>query len=86
MNPVSGWKAARREWPALLRAMGPEAVAVESFWTERRWHAELLAASARRAGYDRVIAVGGGGTLFEVLNGLWRERSGELPSVGMVPF
>ena len=49
-------------------------------------HSELLAASVRRSGYNRVIAVGGDGTLFEILNGLWWEGRGELPSVGMVPF
>ena len=65
VNPVSGWKTARREWPALLRSPGPGAAGVESFWSEYRGHAELLAASARRSGYDRVIAAGGDGTLFE---------------------
>jgi diacylglycerol kinase (ATP) len=33
-----------------------------------------------------VIAVGGDGTLFEVLNGLWWEEHGNMPSVGTVPF
>ena len=55
-------------------------------WTEYPGHAELLAASVRRNGYERVIAVGGDGTLFEVVNGLWGEKQGEMPSVGMVPF
>jgi len=59
---------------------------VETFWSEYPGHAEVLAASARRSGYDRVIAVGGDGTLFEILNGLWWEGRGELPSVGMVPL
>ena len=59
---------------------------METFWSQYQGHAELLAASARLSGYDRVIAVGGDGTLFEVLNGLWPEKKGELPSVGMVPF
>ena len=30
--------------------------------------------------------MGGDGTLFEVLNGLWWEGKGEMPSVGMVPI
>ena len=59
---------------------------METFWSQYQGHSELLAASARRSGYDRVISVGGDGTLFEVLNGLWWEMRGELPSVGMVPF
>jgi diacylglycerol kinase (ATP) len=86
VNPVSGWKTARKEWPALLHSQAPEAAGVETFWSEYPGHAELLAASVRRSGYDRVIAVGGDGTLFEILNGLWWEGRGELPSVGMVPL
>ena len=86
VNPVSGFKTARKKWPALLSSLGPGAVRVETFWSEYPGHAELLAASVRRSGYDRVIAVGGDGTLFEVLNGLWWEERGKLPSVGMVPL
>ena len=47
--------------------------------------AETLAARARREGFDRVVAVGGDGTLLEVVNGLWWESRGALPSVGVVP-
>ena len=86
VNPVSGFKTARKKWPALLSSLGPGAARVETFWSEYPGHAELLAASVRRSGYDRVIAVGGDGTLFEVLNGLWWEEKGKLPSVGMVPW
>jgi YegS/Rv2252/BmrU family lipid kinase len=32
------------------------------------------------------VVAGGDGTLFEVVNGLWWEREGQLPSVGMVSF
>jgi len=86
VNPVSGLKTARKNWPALLHSLAPGAAGVETFWSVYPGHAELLAASARRSGYDRVIAVGGDGTLFEILNGLWWEQRGELPSVGMVPL
>lgn len=86
VNPVSGWGTARKKWPALLRASGLSSDRVETFWSEYPGHSEPLAASARRSGFDRVIAVGGDGTLFEILNGLWWEERGELPSIGMVPI
>ena len=57
-----------------------------TWWTEWPGHAETLAARARREGFDRVVAVGGDGTLLEVVNGLWWETRGLLPSVGVVPF
>ena len=37
-------------------------------------------------GLNRVLAVGGDGTSFEVANGLWWEPAGRVPSLGIVPF
>jgi diacylglycerol kinase (ATP) len=86
VNPFAGRRTAERRWPILLRSIGRDAAGVDTFWSEYPGHSEALAASARRSGYDRVIAVGGDGTLFEVLNGLWWEEQGQMPSLGMVPF
>ncbi|MBW2174928.1 MAG: acylglycerol kinase family protein [Deltaproteobacteria bacterium] len=54
-----------------------------TWWTEGPGHAEVLAARARREGFERIVVAGGDGTLFEVVNGLWWEPKGELPSVGI---
>ena len=59
VNPVSGRRDAAKKWRRLLDALGPDAVEVDTFFSEYSGHAELLAASARRSGYDRVIAAGG---------------------------
>lgn len=86
VNPVAGNRAAPKRWPALLRTIGKEARKIDTFWSEYPGHSESIAASVRRSRYDRVIAVGGDGTLFEILNGLWWEERGPMPSLGMVPF
>lgn len=86
VNPVAGKGQEAREWPRLLEAAGPQVAQVVTWWTKGRGQAESLAAQARREGFDRVIAVGGDGTLFEVANGLWWEPEGRLPGLGMVPF
>jgi diacylglycerol kinase family enzyme len=86
VNPFAGSRTAGKQWPILLRSIGWEAKKVDTFWSEYPGHCESIAASVRRSGYDRVIAVGGDGTLSEVLNGLWWEEHGDMPSVGMVPF
>jgi diacylglycerol kinase (ATP) len=86
VNPVSGRQQAFRKWPVLLRAGGSRAAHVVTWWTEGPGHAEVLAAQARREGFHRIIVAGGDGTLFEVVNGLWWETQGQLPSVGMVSF
>jgi diacylglycerol kinase (ATP) len=85
-NPTSGRRKARKLLPELLNLVRPETGEIDLLWTEYPGHAGILAASARRRGCDRVIAAGGDGTLFEVVNGLWREGQGGMPSIGMVPF
>jgi len=86
VNPFAGSRTAGKQWPILLQSIGWEAKMVDTFWSEYPGHCESIAASVRRSGYDRVIAVGGDGTLSEVLNGLWWEEHGDMPSLGMVPF
>jgi diacylglycerol kinase (ATP) len=85
-NPVAGRRQAPRHWPRLLTGLGKAAAQVPTWWSAGPGQAELLAAQARRQGFERVIVVGGDGTLFEVINGLWWEPQGRLPSLGMVPF
>jgi YegS/Rv2252/BmrU family lipid kinase len=86
VNPTAGYHRARRVWPHLLASLGEAGANVATWWTEWSGHAETLAARARREGFDRVVAVGGDGTLLEVVNGLWWESRGPQPSVGVVPF
>ena len=86
VNPTAGYRRARQVWPRLLASLGEAGAKVATWWTEWPGHAETLAAQARREGFDRVVAVGGDGTLLEVVNGLWWESRGPQPSVGVVPF
>jgi YegS/Rv2252/BmrU family lipid kinase len=53
--------------------------------TTRAGDAEELAADAVRTGHDRVVAVGGDGTVQEVANGLIR-AAGSTTSLGIVPM
>ena len=56
--------------------------------TREPGHAERLAAAATDLGHDRVVAVGGDGTIQEVLNGLMSAGvapAGGPPSLGIVP-
>lgn len=86
VNPASGRQQATRKWTRLLEGAGPKASHVVTWWTQGPGHAETLAARTRRNGFERVVIAGGDGTLFEVVNGLWWEREGQLSVVGMVSF
>ena len=66
----------------LLQAQG---VFVEIVLSTHPGHAVELAESFDEAGWDGLIAVGGDGTLFEIINGLMKsKRSVPLP-LGQVP-
>lgn len=69
VNPTAGHGRARQAWERLephLRQWGEYGIA----FTEHPRHGVELARAAAQAGYDRVAAMGGDGTLNEVANGL----------------
>lgn len=84
-NPVSGRGKGRQRAQALAETLSVEST-VEVAETRARGDATEIAAQ-RGPDFGRVIAVGGDGTLNEVLTGLWRSgRSArELPELGFLP-
>jgi diacylglycerol kinase (ATP) len=83
VNPTAGGGRAARLIP-WLRERLERRPDVELFITRRRGDAEERAASAAAAGQDRIIAVGGDGTIQEVLNGALRS-DGAGPGLGIIP-
>jgi YegS/Rv2252/BmrU family lipid kinase len=80
LNPIAGDGAGGRLMPRLEEQLGRRNAELRV--STRRGHAEELAAEAIRAGADRVVAVGGDGTMQEVVNGIIGAGGGTL---GVVP-
>lgn len=75
----------RRGRDILLRALGSD-LKLDVAHTERRGHAVALAAQAARDELDVVVALGGDGTVNEVVNGLLqRGARPDLPALAVVP-
>jgi diacylglycerol kinase (ATP) len=87
INPAAGGGRRRKLLgPALdrLRAAGLE---VEVRETSASGHAENLARDAWREGYRRFISVGGDGTSYEIVNGLFPLADGsDQPTLGFLPL
>jgi diacylglycerol kinase (ATP) len=79
-NPISGWGSSGRLARALEAHLVRRGWQVELHSTVHRGHARELAADV--AGFDRVICVGGDGTMSEVVNGLPSEGT---PPLGAIP-
>jgi diacylglycerol kinase family enzyme len=74
-----------RERDVLIHALGSEAE-LEVAETANRGHAAALACRAMRNGTDVVVALGGDGTINEVVNGLLTDGLHDhIPALGVVP-
>jgi diacylglycerol kinase (ATP) len=85
INPAAGGgRCGKLVQPALerLRACGIEVDAVE---TSSQGHATQISRDAYARGYRRFIAVGGDGTAFEIVNGLFPAPA-EAPTLALLPL
>lgn len=80
VNPVAGGGRARRRWPQLLSCLQEVASSLSVRWTTGPDSATSLARQALKEGTDRIVAVGGDGTLHEVVNGFFENEALVAPS------
>src|SRR5512138_571861 len=84
LNPMAdmgnAWRIARD-----LRSITEQHGGVDWSGTVYPGHAIALAKQAAEQGYDMVIAMGGDGTVHEVVNGLMQVPEGQRPALGVVP-
>jgi len=88
VNPIAGSGRAHGIVPRIEAWLAEQGIAASLLETREQGHAERLAAAATDLGHDRVIAVGGDGTIQEVLNGLLAAgvgTNGEPPAMGVIP-
>lgn len=80
VNPQAGWGRGGRIWPRVRPVLEQAGWSVTTSLTERRGHAMEVARAARA---DLILAVGGDGTVHEVVNGVL--AAGGRAPVGIVP-
>lgn len=88
LNPWAGRGVAGRQRAGLEQRLRAAGFAFDIVATQTPKHATLLALQAVEQGYEQVVAVGGDGTLNEVVNGIMRSRgrSSKRVTLGMVPL
>jgi YegS/Rv2252/BmrU family lipid kinase len=88
VNPIAGSGRAHGLVPRIEAWLAEGGIEARLLETREAGHAERLAAAATDLGHDRVIAVGGDGTIQEVINGLLASgvgTDGGPPALGLIP-
>jgi diacylglycerol kinase (ATP) len=87
VNPRSQGGAAGRDWPSLADRIR-RALPFEEAITAAPGDATRLAREALRAGAERVVALGGDGTINEVANGFFTDGAAIAPeaALGILPY
>jgi YegS/Rv2252/BmrU family lipid kinase len=84
-NPHAGHRRAAALYPQAVSLFREKGLAVEPVLTEGPGHAGRIVRDADFGAYDGVVAAGGDGTLYEVVNGYYANRArGSIP-VGILP-
>lgn len=83
INPAAGAYSTRRKWPRISQWLKKVGLLFDQVFTEEMGHAIELARTAVSDGYRRIVAVGGDGTVNEVVNGVLASGSSEV-AVGVI--
>jgi diacylglycerol kinase (ATP) len=84
-NPQAGGGRAKALLPEIKAYVNEKGFDAKFLCTEYPGHGVKLAASADLNEFDALIASGGDGTLFEVVNGYYQNTSNLKPPIGLIP-
>lgn len=84
VNPTAGANRTAKKWPHIQSLLKNNGLRFEYDVTEAPGQARELAATAVRKGYEMVVAVGGDGTINEIVNGLHDAGSASDAALGII--
>ncbi|MBJ01844.1 MAG: hypothetical protein CMK00_03115 [Planctomycetes bacterium] len=85
VNPFAGGRRAQRVAEQAAARLRDAGKAVEIFITERAGHGRAHVAEVDLSSVAGVVAVGGDGTVLEVVEGLMERAASERPPLGLLP-
>lgn len=75
VNPKAGSGRGLKDWPVISNQMYNSGVRFTCVFTEHKYHAVELTVKAINDGFRNIVAVGGDGTIHEVVNGIFIQRA-----------
>ncbi len=74
-NPKAGGGRGFKDWPVISNMMYNSGLHFTCLFTEHKHHAVELTVKAINEGYRNIVAVGGDGTVHEVVNGIFIQKT-----------
>jgi YegS/Rv2252/BmrU family lipid kinase len=74
VNPKAGLGYGLRDWPAISNQLNRSGVEFTCVFTEKKYHAIELTVKAVNDGYRKIVAIGGDGTVNEIVNGIFIQK------------
>jgi diacylglycerol kinase (ATP) len=74
LNPNAGGRLAEKEWPNIEQELSNEGFLFTVEITEKPLHAISIVERRIKEGFRKIIAIGGDGTLHEVVNGIMKQN------------
>ena len=84
INPAAGGHSIYREWPRLSKRLADAGLVFDHVYSEGVGHAAELAMAAANQDYHYIVAVGGDGTVNEVVNGILNTTGSYNMTLGIV--
>jgi len=84
-NPNAGHGRSKKILPEVQSYFRQKNVELDCQFTEGIGHGMELVSQANFSSYDSVVAAGGDGTLFEVINGYFKNKSKKRIPIGVLP-
>ncbi len=85
-NPFAGFGHAEKILPEFKSYLNEKGIEFELIKTKKRGDGVNIVREADFQQYDGIIACGGDGTLFEVVNGYFQNNSGNKIPIGIIPI
>lgn len=75
VNPKAGSGRGLKDWPTISNRMYQRGVKFTCLFTEHKYHAVELTVKAINDGFRYIVAIGGDGTVHEVVNGIFIQKA-----------
>ena len=87
-NPIARSGQMEKKWPELQQLLEKESIAYDWIFTRYNNHAVELSKKAIKKGYRKLAVVGGDGTINEVINGIFLQKSVDPSDIlfGLIPM